>query len=525
MNEALIFSESGTAQLLGVLRELDCLLEQALGLENLEPSTVPSDLLRGLQISWSDAQRALGRDPGVPRFNSGAVSFPNSVQSSSLEELSTIFSLSTFDLGVVAIALAPEVDLRYQRLYAFLQDDVTRKHPTVDLILNLLCSSPAEKLGRRDHFSPKGALLRQGIVHLMSDHADPNPPLLAHCVVLDKRITRFLLGPRSVSLQQTHSALGQRHDLPHGNGDEELPEENFRPPQSFIAVGCGPSRSGLEAVARKVQPKQTWDDLVLPQDVIDQLKEFCDRVTNADRVFRVWGFDQKLSQGKGTSALFAGPSGTGKSMAAEVLANELKRDLYKIDLAAVLSKYIGEMEKNLDRIFSAAEGGDAILLFDEADALFGRRSQVRDSHDRYANVETCYLLQRMEAFEGISILATNLSQNMDEAFVRRLAFSIRFQFPSETARSRIWRGIWPAGIPLADDLDFHSVATCFKLSGGNIKNAALAAAFMAAGDGTPVGMSHVLRGIEREFQKLGKAVGFETLMAEVREFRHSIAMS
>ncbi len=179
-------------------------------------------------------------------------------------------------------------------------------------------------------------------------------------------------------------------------------------------------------------------------------------------------------------------------------------ELYKIDLSQVVSKYIGETEKNLDSIFTAAENSNIILFFDEADALFGKRSEVRDSHDRYANIEISYLLQKMEDYEGVAILATNLSQNLDEAFVRRLAFSIHFPFPDEADRRRIWCGIWPDGISLAKDVDLDLLARQFKLSGGNIKNVALAAAFFAAADGGIVNMSHLLQATRREFQKLGK---------------------
>jgi SpoVK/Ycf46/Vps4 family AAA+-type ATPase len=191
----------------------------------------------------------------------------------------------------------------------------------------------------------------------------------------------------------------------------------------------------------------------------------------------------------------------------------------------VICKYIGETEKNLDRIFTAAEGSNAILFFDEADALFGKRSEVRDSHDRYANIETSYLLQKMEGYQGATILATNLSQNMDDAFLRRLAFSIRFPFPDEAARLRIWNAMWPAETPLADDLNRQYLAAGFKLSGGNIKNVALAAAFLAADEGGPVTMTHLLRAIEREYQKMGKSVSAEVLVAEFRESQNSSPVS
>jgi SpoVK/Ycf46/Vps4 family AAA+-type ATPase len=191
-------------------------------------------------------------------------------------------------------------------------------------------------------------------------------------------------------------------------------------------------------------------------------------------------------------------------MAAEIVANELGLDLYKIDLSTVVSKYIGETEKNLARIFAAAENANAILFFDEADALFGKRSEVSDAHDRYANIEISYLLQKMEEYDGVAILATNLRQNLDNAFLRRLAFAIHFPFPDEESRLQIWQGVWPAALPLGKDVDLALLARQFKLAGGNIKNIALAAAYLAATDGAPVAMSHLLHAARREHGKIGK---------------------
>jgi SpoVK/Ycf46/Vps4 family AAA+-type ATPase len=205
-------------------------------------------------------------------------------------------------------------------------------------------------------------------------------------------------------------------------------------------------------------------------------------------------------------ALLAGNSGTGKTMAADVMANALGLDLYRIDLSAVVSKYIGETEKNLDAIFREAERSNAILFFDEADALFGKRSEVKDAHDRYANIETAYLLQRMEEYSGIVILATNLKMNLDEAFVRRLHFVVDFPMPDEPFRKRIWEGAVPPEAPLGNDIDWDFLARQFKVSGGNIKNAVVAGAFLAAGEGQPIGMSHLVRGMRREYQKLGRMV-------------------
>ena len=264
------------------------------------------------------------------------------------------------------------------------------------------------------------------------------------------------------------------------------------------------SNQRLSALARKITPKYRWRDIVLPQDRLQQLQEICHYVKYRDRVYGEWGFDRKLSRGKGLGVLFAGPSGTGKTMTAEIIAGQLSLDLYQIDLSTVVSKYIGETEKNLGRIFAEAESSNAILFFDEADALFGKRSEVKDAHDRYANIEVGYLLQRMEEYEGMVILATNFRKNMDEAFVRRLHFTVEFPFPNEANRRRIWEGIWPEDTPRAPDLDLDFMARRFEMTGGNIHNIAVAAAFLAADDGQRVSMSHLMRATQREYQKMGK---------------------
>ena len=219
--------------------------------------------------------------------------------------------------------------------------------------------------------------------------------------------------------------------------------------------------------------------------------------------------------------LFAGPSGTGKTMAAEIIAAELGLELYKIDLSTVVSKYIGETEKNLSRIFAEAETSNAILFFDEADALFGKRSEVKDSHDRYANIEIGYLLQRMEEYDGVVILATNLRKNMDEAFVRRLQFTVEFPFPNAEDRRRIWKGVWPAQTPCDPALDVDFLARRFEITGGSIRNIALAAAFLAAADGNVVTMEHLIHATQREYQKMGKVV----TEGEFRDGRWKVAGS
>jgi len=243
---------------------------------------------------------------------------------------------------------------------------------------------------------------------------------------------------------------------------------------------------------------------VLPPEQLGQLKDICNRAKYRHIVYGDWGFDRKLSLGKGLNALFSGPPGTGKTMAAEVIANELNLDLYKIDLSQVVSKYIGETEKNLDKIFTEAQNSNAILFFDEADALFGKRSEVKDAHDRYANIEIGYLLQKMEEYDGITILATNLRKNMDEAFIRRIQVIIEFPFPDEEYRKLIWEVTFPTETPINDDVKFDILAREIKLAGGNIKNIALAAAFYAAGDGGIIQMPHLIYAARQEYQKIGR---------------------
>jgi SpoVK/Ycf46/Vps4 family AAA+-type ATPase len=620
-----------------------------------------------------------------------------------LPYLAHLFHLTPFEEQCLLICLAPELTRKYEKLYAYLQDDVTRKKPSVDLVLNLLCPTMPEKLAARLAFEPRSTLLKYRLLQMNDASSDGPPALISRFLKLDDRMVNFLLGfekmdarleafarlvaaraeldevpvdeqlqgrmrsfidwhckqkesqtgeivfhfggpygsgkrvlaeaichelklpllaaeadkisasqmpfeealwllGREAALQsaalciqdfdslladekhasllkslfevtktfaltlfllgtRTWKPLGLLNDVlfidceipipddgirqrlwkSHLNGRSPLATDadagalaskfRFTPGQIQDAVAAagnlarwrspdvGPltaedlhaacraqSDPKLNRLARKIRPIHTWKDIVLPADSLAQLGEMCQRVAQSYRVLGEWGFGAKLSTGKGVNALFAGPSGTGKTMAAGILANELGLDLYKIDLSQVVSKYIGETEKNLDSIFTGAENSNIILFFDEADALFGKRSEVRDSHDRYANIEISYLLQKMEDYEGVAILATNLRQNLDEAFVRRLAFSIQFPFPDEADRRRIWGGIWPEAISLAKDVDLDLLARQFKLSGGNIKNVALAAAFLAAADGGIVNMSHLLHATRREFQKLGKVL-------------------
>ena len=264
--------------------------------------------------------------------------------------------------------------------------------------------------------------------------------------------------------------------------------------------------AGLERLARRIQPAVGFADLVLPPDTMEQLKELLTRARYREQVLDVWKMGGPSARRRGLTALFAGPSGTGKTMAAEVLAGELGLDLYTVDLATVVDKYVGETEKNLDRIFAEAERVNGVILFDEADALFGKRSEVSDAHDRYANVEVAYLLQRMELFDGIAILATNLRANLDEAFTRRLDSLVDFPEPEEEYRRQLWERSLGTTMPRAHDLDLDFLAQSFKLSGGAIRNIAVAAAYAAAQGQRPLEMGDLVRATQREYLKLGRMV-------------------
>lgn len=714
---------SSTEHLFAELERIDLLIQmQVLRARQLN---AVDNAFQGLVITESEVDALLAAPAGLPAW--AAVSDPwrpeqvetamaaRALESSRRQVVSTgkgivlrlarlaaLFELAPFDVDALLICLAPELDLRYQRLYAYLQDDVTKKHPSVDLVLNLLCLTLAAKLTDRQRFLPDAPLFRHGVLHLFDDPVQSQQPLLGKYLRVDERIVAYLLGsemtasslpsycrwvvpqaclndmlmPENVRqrltlLVQDARANGQdivayfqglpgvgkqtaaeaicheiglsllvvdgekllitevgrvaeavhaagREAALHGaafywegwdallhppDGDAAqggrftwsdwfgalvsrprliflagrtawepagavldarfvraefaLPDYGERlnlwrrslngsaPPDHLdLAALAGKFRlSGgqirdaaatarnlarwrdpaagqvtgadlhaasrlhsshnLASLARKITPHYTWNDIILPPDRLEQLLEICNQAKHRARVYDAWGFDHKLALGKGLNVLFAGPSGTGKTMAAEIIANELGLELYKIDLSSVISKYIGETEKNLARIFAEAETSNAILFFDEADALFGKRSEVRDSHDRYANIEISYLLQRMEEYDGAVILATNLARNMDDAFVRRLHFVVDFPFPDADQRLQIWEQIWPGETPRDLELDLSFMAGRFDLAGGNIRNIALAAAFLAVDD-DEVQMPHLIRATRREYQKMGR---------------------
>jgi AAA+ superfamily predicted ATPase len=274
-------------------------------------------------------------------------------------------------------------------------------------------------------------------------------------------------------------------------------------PALLAAVGIH-AGGQLPSIAQRVREHWTWDDLVLAERPRVQLAELAAILVHWPRVTGDWGFRAKLPVAQNCVALFSGPSGTGKTMAASLVAREAAMPLYRVDLSAIFDKYIGETEKHLDRLFDAAAEASAVLLFDEADALFGKRTALKDAHDRYANLSVAYLLQRIETYDGLAILATNLPGNMDQAFARRLAHVIAFPLPDEAERRALWARAFPAQAPLAADIGFDAIAATFEISGGNIRNAALAAAYLAASDGGVIEQGHVLRALARELEKIGR---------------------
>jgi hypothetical protein len=330
------------------------------------------------------------------------------------------------------------------------------------------------------------ALWDRALIELTSDGA---PGLVPDAVT-----AQFVLGPaqvaRAVASAKAWATLG----------DGTVGADELR------RGARAQNAAGLERLARRVEPQVGWSEIVLPDTVLRQLRELSARARHRDRVLREWRMRPGGGRGRGITALFAGDSGTGKTMAAEVIAADLGLDLYTVNLATVVDKYVGETEKNLERIFSEAGGVNAVLLFDEADAIFGKRGEVRDAHDRYANMESAYLLQRMETFDGLAVLSTNLRSNIDEAFTRRLDTIVDFPAPDEAARLSLWQRCLAPPLPVADDLDLDFCAKAFTLSGGNIRSVALTAAYLAAGSGAPIGMSELIAAVQQEYRKLGRLV-------------------
>lgn len=602
---------------------------------------------------------------------------------SRIVQLAIACELSRYELDTFLICLAPALDLRYERLYGFLHDDLTRRRATVNLILDLLSPSGPERLRDVVHFADRAPLMRMHLLEPVQEPGIVQPVLLNQAFAVEPSLVLWLLGDyrpgaalapfvdfqaepaaRHALLTDAQAAAladltdpeafvsmvgkdsgGQRNafacladllgapllllDLHAAAGagapleqtvslflrdarltgalaaiagwdvcledgsppatifsmlcahagpiavgsegawrprsvdrDRRLTWIDFPPPgyvqrRQFLTalledlradgpldiagltgrfvlttrqlsdmVGTALDRAAQErralcnedlfraarehssprlaSLARKLTPRYDWSDLVLPEDQVTRLRELVQMVQGRAQVLDEWGLGRKLAASYGVTALFAGSPGTGKTMAAEVIARVLGLDLYKIDLSGLISKYIGETEKNLEKIFSEAENSNAILFFDEADAVFGKRSEVKDAHDRYANIETSYLLQRMEAYDGVTILATNLRANLDEAFTRRLHAIVDFPFPDTAQRVRIWEALFPVTAPQGGDIDLPALARRFKMAGGSIRNVLVTAAYLASADNSVMTQSHLLHATRREMQKLGR---------------------
>jgi ATPase family associated with various cellular activities (AAA) len=622
----------------------------------------PGDPFRGLYIS----------DETALRLSRGG---SESSADERLDAATTALGLDLLDSAVLGVCAAPELNPRYGRLYAYLQDDVTRKLPSPRLVGHLLEGEGLSAADVMTSFERDAPLRRLGAIRLLGD---AQTPLAERPIKVADRLAAFLLGARmdelpaplrmrlvpmpahdpgrehavsAVTAMLEHSttlpivlagpdaesllakaygrplvvvhvrdmdqrdvmaeamlvsamdgrplvfegledldpgerasvlrAIEQRGEriviaAPHRGAALALGDRTVllveAPPPSFAerrqawadltgtgdtgdvaakfrlsigqiveaaevsrlaAVADGhrtptpeeldlgarqASSSRLGELAARLPPGFHWDDLVVPERQRELLQSISAYLRHRDRVLSDWGYEKAVARTQGLKVLFAGESGTGKTMAAQVLAAELGLEIFRVDLATIVSKYIGETEKNLDRIFGAAEGSNAILFFDEADALFGKRSEVSDSHDRYANIEVAYLLQKMEGYAGAVILATNFRRNIDDAFVRRLDFVIDFPFPEADDRRRIWELLLPDEAPLGEDIDLDFLAAQFKLSGGGIRNCSLSAAFQAADDGGVIEMRHLIRAVAQEYGKQGRL----TLEADFEQFHELI---
>jgi SpoVK/Ycf46/Vps4 family AAA+-type ATPase len=697
------------------LKRLDALLKRAVILARSDrPSGVPDDF-RGLAVFETEIDALLSADSFVgQRWRSAAkqrdalneidheiADLRRNIDADvevtlrqgdapRLVRLATMFGLSPAEVDIVLIALAPEVEPRYEQLFSYLQNDVTRRRPSVDLVLNLLAASPAEKVKTRALLDPGAPLLHFHLVSLEDEAADRRPPLLRRWLKLSEGVTQYLLGHETVSVRgaeyhPTESTIddvecstSSRQDLdnlisvlertgleraiihltadhieaaqvaaaaiahalqrpllaadlsflakePEAAADwwrdsalweglpavthwqniddaetpsaqpleealwshyTEIPSpvlllgseftsslfpvgtrvfplhlsapepaeqretwqaalaahpngfdlaqlaEAFPLPRAAVSrivsiaeayasvrnpsapkvtmedllhAGRSLSTPRLSRFAISIDPRYSWEDIVLPPGPMAQLKRLAGRLRNRARVMQEWGFGEKMSRGRGLSILFVGPPGTGKTMAAEVLSRELNLRLFQIDLPSVVSKYIGDTEKHLSAIFREAELTQSLLFFDEADALFGKRTEIKDAHDRHANIEINYLLQRLEVYEGPVVLSTNFEKNLDEAFLRRLQDLVEFPMPDEHQRELIWRKHLPKAAP-QEDLDFTFLARQFPLSGGGIRNALLSAAFQAAEAGESISMRHIVPSIQLELHKQGRLV-------------------
>lgn len=434
----------------------------------------PLDPWRGLRQTADSVRQALDRRSADSGLADSGLAEPASPR---LDRLAREFGLSSLDAAILLIAVAPDLDRAFEACYGYLNDDVTRRRATVSLALELAGQAALDPAAR-GRFGEAGPLIAGNLLVL----EDADRPLLTRGLRVPDRVADYLLGDDRADGDPAGDALRALHAA-----RRELAR----------SVGTG---------VRRVEPAVGWDDLVLPEEPARTLRELVDRVRNRDLVLGTWGLRVGGGRGHGVTALFAGESGTGKTLAAEVVAGELGLDLFVAELSALVDKYVGETEKNLERVFEQAERGNAVLLFDEADAIFGKRSETKDAHDRYANMESSYLLQRLESFDGVAILTTNLRGNIDDAFTRRFDVMAHFPFPDKELRRLLWAGCLTGAVPVAGDIDLDSIAAGFELAGGSIRAAATTAAYLAAAAGRPVEHADLLAGARREYRKQGRLV-------------------
>ncbi|MCB9137794.1 MAG: ATP-binding protein [Caldilineaceae bacterium] len=424
--------------------------------------------------------------------------------------------LLTIDLSVcpadsISASDAISAGLRDARLtgavaYFTSWDDILNDEKRISpAALQVVCAHPGPVIiSSRQRWQPGGIPRQRAIrwIELNIPDTETRLALWQHYLENDATSTEQLDKERMTELTgQFHLSSGSIRDAVAAARDGAQERMTI---DDLYAAARAYSNPRLSALANKIEPRFEWEDIILPANQATILHELVATVRKRPQVLYEWGVGRKLASSAGVTVLFSGPPGTGKTMAAQVIAHELGLDLYKIDLSSVVSKYIGETEKNLERIFTEAASSNAILFFDEADSLFGKRTETKDAHDRYANLEISYLLQRMEAYDGVTILATNLSGNLDEAFTRRLHFAVDFPFPRVDDRRRIWETLFPDQMPRDPALDFADLAQRYELAGGNIRNIIVSAAYLAADNGQVVTMEHLFHGAKRELQKMGR---------------------
>jgi ATPase family associated with various cellular activities (AAA) len=442
---------------------------------------LPIIQLDGDQLGRQVVALAACAELGLTLYRLSAAALPS--ESGALDGLARLIERETALGGLALLVDSSGLDLADTQRSAALASLIER------LAAPLFLAEPLRRPPQRpvyhiDVARPTADEQRAAWHHALAPHAAAAPQLI------DQLVTQFSLDGPTIAAVAAEAALGR-------NDTGEMADA--------IWASCRrAARPQLDDLAQRIMAGAAWEDLVIPEAQRQILQDIAAHVRQRATVYERWGMAGRVGRGLGISALFAGASGTGKTTAAEVLADTLRLDLYRIDLSAVVSKYIGETEKNLRRVFDAAEIGGAILLFDEADALFGKRSEVKDSHDRHANIEVSYLLQRMESYRGLAILTTNMRAALDPAFLRRIRFVVQFPFPDAAQRAELWRRAFPPSTPTAG-LNVERLAR-LTIAGGNIRNIALNAAFLAADEGQPVGMAQLLRAARAEYAKLERTL-------------------